>query len=365
MRAAINSAVVSNPLTGIARYAFELGAALERAGVGVEYWTWREHGRALRQLVPEGSATRTFPRLHGIGTALLPWLLSRTSGVDVFHFPNGDLLGSAVPRTSMIHDLAPFLFDDLFPPELTAFYRERTSRVVLECDVIAVNSGTTRDDLLTLFPSAEGRVHLTLPGCDHPLPRPDGPDGLPDGIRPGYLLTVGTIEPRKNMATLIRAYALLAGGDPRSDALPPLVICGGPGYRAERVLSLPRELGIESLVMPVGYATERVLATLFEHCTGYVHPALYEGFGLPVAEALVRGLPVAASAGSALSELFGGLYVPFDCRSPESIADAIRSLLEAGPPSAGQLAARSEAMSGMTWRNCARETIRLFERSVS
>ncbi len=355
----MDAAVMAHPLTGVARYAFELGEALSLRGHEVEYWTFDRFRGPLTVKVRSGSRVRTFPHLHGAGPCIFPYLWRLISRPDIHHFPNGDLLPSPVPRTAMIHDLAPFLFDGILPPDLRDFYRERIRRIVRLCAAITVNSRTTMDHLLDLFPEASDRCHLTPLGCDHALRHAVPEEEPPFGLAQGYLLSVGTIEPRKDYGTLIRAFRLLSdrsGGK----GLPLLVIAGSDGYRADEVRDLARTLLPGDRIRFTGYVDEDILASLYAHAAAYLHSSLHEGFGLPVAEAALRGLPVASADNSAIRELFSGLYEPFETGSPESAATAIEKTLSSqrrtpGDPTALQM------LDGLTWSNCARLTASAFE----
>lgn len=357
MRVAMNAAVIAHPLTGVARYAFELGGALTDLGIEVEYWTWDRFRDVLRTSIGDGPIIRTFPHLKGIGTALVPGMKSIAARLDVYHFPNGDLLKCPVPRTAMVHDLAPFLFDDILPPDMRDFYREKTRRVVKLCAAVTVNSRTTLENLLDLFPEGAARYHLTPLGCDHRLPPAGAPGELPCGLEPGYILSVGTIEPRKDYETLIRAWGLLSG--PGGVSIPPMVIAGGDGFLAEETRMLARKTAPGGGVHFAGYVDEGTLSTLYAHAALYVHSSIHEGFGLPVAEAMKWDLPVAAADNSAIRELFGGLYMPFDTGSPESAADAISAAL-ASRPDHGLIESRRSVLEGLTWRNCAGRTAEAF-----
>lgn len=357
MKIAIDASVVANPLTGVARYAFELSGALSACGAEVEYWTWKRLRQALeRRLGPE-AAIVTFPHLRGLGTAVLPSLMCRTRGIEVFHFPNGDLLRCPAPSTAMVHDLAPFIFDSILPRSFTEHYRERTRKVVARCAAVFVNSRTTLEDLERFFPEGRDRYFLTIPGSDHALPASEGSGKPPFGLSPGYLLSVGTIEPRKNYDTLLRAYGMLA--QRRGPDLPKLVICGGDGYRAADTRNLAGELGLTGRAVFTGYAGESELAALYGNATGYIHSSLYEGFGFPLVEAMKRGLPIAAADNSAVRELFSGLYLPFDAGSAESAADSMESLLDGGLDDSVR-AARENVLARLTWRRCAEETLAVF-----
>jgi len=359
VRVAMDAAVMAHPLTGVARYAFELGKALSLQGHAVEYWTFNRLRGPLTAKVGSDSRIRTFPHLRGAGPCVFPHLWSLISRPDIHHFPNGDLFPSPVPRTAMIHDLAPFLFDDILPPDLRDFYRERTRRIVRLRKVITVNSQTTMDHLLDIFPEASDRCRLTPLGCDHVLRLPAPAGKPPQGLAPGYLLSVGTIEPRKDYATLIRAYRLLSDRPGGSD-LPPLVIAGGDGYRADEVRDLARTLLPDDRVRFTGYVDGEMLSSLYAHAAAYLQASLHEGFGLPVAEAALLGLPVAAADNSAISELFSGLYEPFETGVPESAADAMEKVLHRRRRTPDDPTVIRK-LDGLTWSNCAALTASAFE----
>lgn len=360
-----NAAVISNPLTGVARYAFELADALSRLGAEPEYWTWTRLRSALRTRLGPEATIRTFPDLRGVGTAILPGLMAGLGGVDLFHFPNGDLFRCGVPRVAMIHDLAPFIFREMFPDDLGEHYRNRIENVVRNCDALVVNSRTTMNDLLERFPEAGERTFLTLLGSDHLFPCGARDTASMDHAGSRFLLTVGTIEPRKNYRSLIRAYHRVLSR--QSVDTPDLVICGGMGYRSEEVTELVERLDLSKRVTFTGYVSDEKLSSLYRNAVAYVHPALYEGYGFPVVEALRSGLPVAAADNSAVKELFSGLYVPFDAESTESITDALRALLDGAEDDDAAVRSQlvSEALGELTWEECARETLKAFSKVVA
>jgi len=145
-----------------------------------------------------------------------------------------------------------------------------------------------------------------------PLP-PPGP--LPAGLKPGYILAVGTLEARKNLDRLVAAHARLRGA-------PPLVLAGRPGWNGQRQ---PQGPGVKVL----GHVDDATLAALYRHAAVLAFPSLYEGFGLPLLDAMSRGLPALVGNRGALPELAGDAAVAVDPESVDAIKDGLDKVLHA------------------------------------
>ena len=172
------------------------------------------------------------------------------------------------------------------------------------------------------------------------------------GLPQKYLLYVGTIEPRKNLERLIEAFATIAPRYPDST----LVLAGMMGWKQEHLSARIRELGLASRILLPGFIAEKDKAVLIAGCSLFLYPSLYEGFGLPVLEALASGVPIITSDTSSLPEVAGEAAVLVDPLSVAALAEAMervlsspqlqRSLAEAGPAQAAKF----------TWEHTAAET---------
>jgi glycosyltransferase involved in cell wall biosynthesis len=176
-------------------------------------------------------------------------------------------------------------------------------------------------------------------------------------IHPPFLLFVGTLEPRKNLVRLIRAYRrAAASGIPHS-----LVLAGPLGWRHQQ---LHREIALRGAgeILLTGQLSGPDLGALFRHASAFVYPALYEGFGLPVLEAMAHGLPVITSNTSSLPEVAGEAAVGVDPESTREIAAAIEALLT-DSALADKLAARARARADrFSWDETARLTLQVYEK---
>ena len=182
-------------------------------------------------------------------------------------------------------------------------------------------------------------------------------------VRPGFLLYVGGVDPRKNLEGTIRAYAALP--QPFRNAHQLVIACNVPYHLRFSLRVLARELGIESrnLVL-TGFVSDRVLAALYRSCELFVFPSLYEGAGLPILEAMTCGAPVASSNTSAMPELLGDLDATFDPVDPADIARCMRSVFET-PGKLDALRERSRRQVALhTWERVARRTLEGYERAL-
>jgi glycosyltransferase involved in cell wall biosynthesis len=198
-----------------------------------------------------------------------------------------------------------------------------TPRALARADVIAVVSEFTRAQLHKYFPQWAHKVTL-VPGASM-LAGQSSERAPRDAADSGYFLFVGTLEPRKNLPRLLRAYRRYVQDNPRAR---PLKIAGGSGWGKQDIPALLLELGLEAQVELLGRVGDNKLAALYRGAYALLMPSLYEGFGLPVVEALSMGVPVITSRESAMSEVAGsaGLYV--DPASERDITQAITRISE-------------------------------------
>jgi glycosyltransferase involved in cell wall biosynthesis len=209
----------------------------------------------------------------------------------------------------MIHDLVPLRFPDWTTRRTRSMHGAKYRNAARTCDVIFANSRFTADDVRERLGVDAGRLRVAPPGVD-PVFRPDGERA--DLGRP-YVLTAATLEPRKNLGTLVDAFRSLGGEHA-------LAVAGGEGWGEQP------DLGVEGVIR-LGFVQDERLAALYRGASVFVYPSRFEGFGIPIVEAMASGLPVVASSHPSMDEACGDAAVRADPESPEEIAAGIETAL--------------------------------------
>jgi glycosyltransferase involved in cell wall biosynthesis len=229
-------------------------------------------------------------------------------------------------RVVTVHDLSFWLHPEWFPPA-AASLRPRFTRSLQAADAIITGSETVKDELCGEFGLSHEIVHVMYHGVDHRLFTPDGEGDYDDSSsaltgKDGYILCVGSLEPRKNLLCLLRAYSML---DAETRDRHHLVIAGFRGWRSEEVA---REVALLApSVTYVGYVGRQELAALYRRSLLFVYPSLYEGFGLPPLEAMACGAPALLSDIPVFREVFGAAALFCDTTRAESIAESLSCVL--------------------------------------
>jgi glycosyltransferase involved in cell wall biosynthesis len=262
-----------------------------------------------------------------------------------------------------IHDLSFLFYPRSFRVVNRLYLRLLTRLSVQRAGRVLAVSASTRRDVIRYYGVPAEKVDVVYNGVDpafEPLPGDQvavfrARQGLPDR----FILFVGTLEPRKNVARLIRAYAQL----PRSR--PPLLLVGGKGWFYEDIFRLVEEMDLSADVHFVGYVPAEDLPLWYNAADLFVYPSLYEGFGLPPLEAMACGTPVVASTSSSLPEVVGDAGLLVDPADTAGLAAA----LQAGVSDAGVRArlrqAGPERARQFSWQATARETVDSYRRALA
>jgi len=254
--------------------------------------------------------------------ALLRFRL-RQAHIDLYHAPYyGMAIFPGVPYVVAVHDIIPARFPQYWPRHEALIIRTWQKRVVRGAACIITGSHAAVDDLISLYGVAAAKIVVSPWGVVEwtveakPLEAPP--------IERPYLLCVCTNKPHKNLVRLIQAYQDAAGSQ---DTFPALVVAGGWSDRYPEVataMDVANTSRTSALVRHIPNPGDAQLRYLYEHGLGFVFPSLYEGFGLPVLEAMQAGLPVAASTTPAVAEVCGDAALAFDPLDVASMSAAIR-----------------------------------------
>jgi len=270
-------------------------------------------------------------------------------------------IAAPCPIVVTVHDLSFVVHPNLFRPFNRVYLQRLTRRSVDQAVAIIADSQSTKNDLVQTLGVSEGKITVIHPGVAHNM-QPIDDRQLQDfrrsrGLPEHMILFLGTLEPRKNLPTLLQAYAIM---HKKPNLNRCLVIAGGKGWYYDEIYAQVERLGLRDEVIFPGYVPETELPLWYNAADLFVYPSLYEGFGMPPLEAMACGTPVVVSNTSSLPEVVGDAALTVDPQDPQALADAMlealhdpqthQRLREAGPARAGHY----------TWADTAARTARLY-----
>ncbi len=323
---------------------------------------WHEGTRRAPTIVTSRLPTaHPIPRIAWEQT-VLAWHTARDT-LDVLHCPlNVIPLAATCPTVLTIHDLTFLRYPRLFPRLKQLYLRLFTRMSAHRASAVVTDSASTRNDVVQMLGVPPERVHVVYPAADADFsPRSHDERSAfrnSKGLTSGYILYVGTLEPRKNVDVLIRAFGRVV----RENALPhKLVLAGGRGWMTQSIQEAIAEAGIgERLIMP-GYVERAELPLWYSGADLFVYPSTYEGFGYPVLESMFAGTPVITSNSSSLPEIAGdaGLLVP--PREESQLAAAMTNILTDGNLAASLRAQGLERSASFSWSKSVRTCLDLYQ----
>ena len=315
------------------------------------------------EIVQEDSPGYSISELTGFA-----WRLLRDR-LDLFHATHYVIPPLARARAVVtIHDIIHVLYPQFLPNRAALLYaRVMIRRALSRADRIVTVSHNTKRDLVDYFGIAPARIEVIYNGVAARF-RPDLPHAERDrvaakyGLPRPYLLFLGGEKPHKNVRSVLRAFAEAR----RERALPHTLVLAGPmPPNRSRVEALISALDLESRVVRTGIVPEEDLPGLFAGADAFLYPTLYEGFGLPVAEAMACGTPVLTSSTSALQEIAGGYAYLVDPMDVDAIARGIADLAT-DPSRRAELAELGKRRAaGFSWDRAAAETLRVYADALS
>ncbi len=286
--------------------------------------------------------------------------------LDVLHSPDFiPPFQRRCPAVITVHDLAFKRRPDLLTEESRRYYGQ-VDRAVRRAQGVAAVSEATKRDMVELLGTPPERVNVIHWGMEprfQPLPEEDVRAYIVQrGLPERFMLWLGVIEPRKNLATLLRALAHLKQ---MGRAPPSLVVAGATGWLAEETLALIGSLRLEDLVLRLGSFEPEEQPLLYNAAQAFLFPSLYEGFGLPPLEAMACGTPVAAASTPALCEVLGGAALFVDPEDVEGWADAIQRLVEDEPLRERLRADGPARAARFRWEDTARAYLQLYRQAAA
>jgi len=282
----------------------------------------------------------------------IEWLTGR---LDLFHSPDFVLPPVRRAQTLLtVHDLSFMRYPECSSPPLLEYLMEAVPRSVARADRILADSECTRQDLIELLDVPAERIDVVYAGVEDRF-RPQTAEAVSAakaryGIERPYVLGLGTLQPRKNFARLIEAYALARdrAGIPHA-----LVIGGGVGWLSRGIHETIDRLGLHEDVRLIGFVDDQDLPSLYTGADLFAFPSLYEGFGIPVLEAMGCETPVVTSRASSLPEVAGEAALLIDPLDVEELADALVRGLGASGLRDRMVTAGRRQVGRFTWRAAA------------
>ena len=328
------SAVPGNP-SGAGRYTIDLATALsKRDDVALTFVARSDDAARWEALSPAGTVLAVAPRFRPLRLAWeqarLPRVL-RGLDIGVHHSPHYTMPESAtVPRIVTIHDLTFFDHPEWHERTKVTLFRRAIRVAARHADALVCVSQATADRLAELCP-AVGLVQVIPHGVDLERFRPLSDSSNDDddaalaalGVRRPFVAFVGTIEPRKDVATLVRSFDRMAAGHPDLS----LVLAGVDGWGAKAVTAAAAAAVHGERVVRTGYVPDDTVPSLLRQASAVAYPSLEEGFGLPALEALACGAPLVTTTGSAMEEMASGAAMLVDPGDVDGLAGVLDMLV--------------------------------------
>src|SRR5215813_808563 len=371
MRIGLDGYPLSEPLTGVGHYTLELARALAAAHPADQFElispkpfeSGVQSGARQNLGFVKGKSSSIRGHWWSVG---LP-LYARRAALDLFHGTNFELPLWNRKRTVLtIHDLSALRYPELHRPRLA-----RRARLRLPLAAKAASAIITPTEAIKREVCAQFRLKTEKVSVVHEAPRSSFRPLLFEdmletrkrfGVEDDFLLFVGTLEPRKNLLTLLKAFDQILR---HTSFRPQLVVAGGEGWLMDETFSFMQDSGVNEQLRLTGYLDDEELRALYSSCKVFVYPSLYEGFGLPPLEAMACGAPVVASRIPALQETLDDAAILIEPLDVEGLAKAIVGLLQHDEHRREVSVAGLTRVERFSWTRTAQLTYEVYRRVLT
>ncbi|MGZ8290875.1 MAG: glycosyltransferase family 4 protein [Telluria sp.] len=288
---------------------------------------------------------------------------------DIFHVTDYRVVRMDCPVVATLHDALPIKYPEWCSPKFRRTKNWLHVKAAQKADHVIAVSQFAVDELVECFRVNPNRISVVPNGVDEAWLEAPAPDAVAatlreHGLRPGYFLFVGTLQPRKNVERLLAAYLALPAPVREERQL---VIVGSAGWRCEQLVKQIESAAArgENVVWLSSLTRAAALREVYAGAGVFVFPSLYEGFGIPVVEAFASGVPVVASNTSSLPEVTQGAALEVDPENTGDISAAMLALVNDGALRARCIAAGRVRAAQLTWRHTARQTAAVYRAVLS
>ncbi|MEM7802165.1 MAG: glycosyltransferase family 1 protein, partial [Chloroflexota bacterium] len=289
---------------------------------------------------------------------------ARRLGVDLLHSMAFVLpFVSGIRGVVTVYDLSFMYYPEQYPAARRLYLKTQTARSCRAAERVIAIAEDGKRDIHNFFKVPLEQIDVVYPGLSPAYTRPDA--RVVDAFRAReqlpkrFVLHVGTLQPRKNLITLIEAFHQLNLPDVH------LILAGGKGWFFDQIFAIVERLGLENRVHFIGYVQDAHLPLLYAAADLFVFPSYYEGFGMPIVEAMACGTPVIASDASAMPEAIGGAGLMFQADSTEELAESMLTVLDNAEQAAKMRRVVLVQARQFSWKTAAKETEAIYTKILS
>jgi len=371
MNITLEASPLLHTLTGIGRYTWELATRLpsHHAVDQLYLYVRNEVVHDPNKIIQMGKEIKTFP-LWSKPLRLTSRYLKKRHALAVcqnslIHGPNYFLPPCAESGIVTVHDLSIYRYPKTHPLERVQQFENNFEATLKRASHIITDSHAIKHEIMDMFGWDENKLSVV-------------PLGVAPEFRPrqyehhdflkkyniqadGYSLCVATIEPRKNIDKLVSSYKLLPK---KSREIFPLVLIGAIGWHSDFIMRQIEEGVREGWIIRPGFVSEEELLLFYSHAKLFIYPSTYEGFGLPVVEAMASGVPVIISNRTSLPEVAGELALVIEPDDQEEFLNALQRGLEDKQWRLQAIKNGIEKAKGYTWEKCVNETVKIYKKGT-
>jgi len=371
LKVAINTTSLLSPLTGIGQYTYQLcDQLLKNPAIDPQFFYGKKWSKELRNSPVQGIELkkryikRCIPYSYAISDLIKRYKFSELSGneIDVYHEPNYIPLSYRHKLILTVHDISFIRYPETHPVERIRSL-EKFPETLKRADAIITDSEFTAQELKDYYTISSEKlfpIHLGVTNQFHPRNEETIFTCLQRYklLFNGYILVVGTLEPRKNLQLVLDAYRNLPS---KTRCRYPLVVIGMKGWGKDSIYSKHHSMIDTGQLRLLGYVNNTDLPLLYSGARLFLYPSIYEGFGLPPLEAMASGVPVITSDRASLPEVVGHAGIQVNAEDSDKLCDVVKEVLDDKNKSDSMIEQGLKRSKTFTWERCAKSVINIYQ----